>query len=173
MEFDDREADWKAHGAPTEIEIKLDREDDWSEVSGSKKARKQWQMVNMNMRVKKKNRSLAWGLSAAITMKCCSDMLENDSNHHDMGSEDEGKWGGLSTMQCEQIPHLHYDPDSKSLPVTTQAALVVTFTIMMMAGDYVAQVIDVKRAFLKGSLHQRMKFYYWKCLKALNGFLII
>jgi hypothetical protein len=41
MDFDDREADWKAYGAPKEIEIKLDREDLWSRASGSNKARRQ------------------------------------------------------------------------------------------------------------------------------------
>jgi hypothetical protein len=45
---------------------------------------------------------------------------------------------------------MHYDPESKSSPLTTQAALVVEFTILMMVGDYVAQVFDVKGAFLKG-----------------------
>jgi hypothetical protein len=50
----------------------------------------------------------------------------------------------------EQIPYMHYDPDSKSLPVTPQAALFVAFTIMMMVGDYVGRVIDDKGAFLQG-----------------------
>jgi hypothetical protein len=54
---------------------------------------------------------------------------------------------------------VHYDPDSKSSPVTTQAALFVAFTIMMMVGNFVARVINVKGAFLKGKLHQKTKCY--------------
>jgi Reverse transcriptase (RNA-dependent DNA polymerase) len=65
------------------------------------------------------------------------------------------KVNGVIRARCNvcgfgQIPHMHYDPDSKSSPVTTQAALFVAFTIMMMAGNFVAQVIDIKGAFLKG-----------------------
>jgi hypothetical protein len=45
---------------------------------------------------------------------------------------------------------VHYDPDSKLSPVTTQAVLFVAFTIMMMAGNFVARVIDIEGAFLKG-----------------------
>jgi hypothetical protein len=50
----------------------------------------------------------------------------------------------------EQIPNVHYDPNSKSSPVTTQAAIFIAFTILMMNKCYVARVIDVKGAFLKG-----------------------
>jgi hypothetical protein len=65
------------------------------------------------------------------------------------------KANGVIQARCnvcgfEQIPHVHYDPDSKLSPVTTQAVLFVAFTIMMMVGNFVAWVIDVKGAFLKG-----------------------
>jgi hypothetical protein len=45
MEFDNREADWKMIGAPKEIEVKFDSEDDLSKVSGRNKARKQMAIV--------------------------------------------------------------------------------------------------------------------------------
>jgi hypothetical protein len=50
----------------------------------------------------------------------------------------------------EQIPNVHYDSDSKSSPVTTQAAIFISFMILMMMPKYVARIIDVKGAFLKG-----------------------
>jgi hypothetical protein len=81
-----------------------------------------------------------------------------------MGAQVEGKWCDSSKMS-----QVHYDPDFKSSPVTTQAALFVAFTLMMMVGNFVAQVIDVKGAFLKGKLHQKKKCYYLKYTKGLKG----
>jgi Reverse transcriptase (RNA-dependent DNA polymerase) len=65
------------------------------------------------------------------------------------------KASGVVRAQCnvrgfEQIPYIHYDPDSKSSPVTTQAAIFVSFVLMMMATNFVARIVDVKGAFLKG-----------------------
>jgi Reverse transcriptase (RNA-dependent DNA polymerase) len=67
------------------------------------------------------------------------------------------KANGVVRARCnvqvfEQIPNVHYDPDLKSSPVTTQAAIFITFTIMMMATHFVARIVDVKGAFLKGRL---------------------
>jgi Reverse transcriptase (RNA-dependent DNA polymerase) len=65
------------------------------------------------------------------------------------------KANGVVRARCNvrgfgQIPNVHYDPNSKSSPVTTQAAIFIAFTILMMNRRYVARVIDVKGAFLKG-----------------------
>jgi Reverse transcriptase (RNA-dependent DNA polymerase) len=65
------------------------------------------------------------------------------------------KASGVVRARCnvrgfEQIPYVHYDPDSKSSPVTTQAAIFVSFVLMMMATNFVARIVDVKGAFLKG-----------------------
>jgi hypothetical protein len=56
----------------------------------------------------------------------------------------------LKAKGFEQIPNVHYDPNSKSSPVTTQAAIFMAFMILMMNKCYVARVIDVKGVFLKG-----------------------
>jgi Reverse transcriptase (RNA-dependent DNA polymerase) len=65
------------------------------------------------------------------------------------------KANGVVRARCnvcgfEQIPYVHYDPDSKSSPVTIQAAIFVSFAITMMATNFVARIVDVKGAFLKG-----------------------
>jgi hypothetical protein len=65
------------------------------------------------------------------------------------------KASGVVRVRCyvrgfEQIPHIHYDPDSKSSPVTTQAAVFTVFVLLMMNVAYVARIINVKGAFLKG-----------------------
>jgi Reverse transcriptase (RNA-dependent DNA polymerase) len=65
------------------------------------------------------------------------------------------KASGVVRARCnvrgfEQIPHIHYDPDSKSSPVTTQAAVFIVFVLLTMKVDYVARVLNVKGAFLKG-----------------------
>jgi Reverse transcriptase (RNA-dependent DNA polymerase) len=65
------------------------------------------------------------------------------------------KVSGVVRARCnvrgfEQIPHIHYDPDSKSSPVTTQAAVFIVFVLLMMNVDYGARILDVKGAFLKG-----------------------
>jgi Reverse transcriptase (RNA-dependent DNA polymerase) len=67
------------------------------------------------------------------------------------------KSNGIVRARCnvrgfEQIPNVHYDPDSQSSPVTTQAAIFIAFAIMMMATNVVARIVDVKGAFLKGKL---------------------
>jgi hypothetical protein len=67
----------------------------------------------------------------------------------------------------EQIPHVHCDPNSKS-PVTTQAALFVACTIMMMTGVFVARVIDIKGAFLKGEFVTNNKVLLFKEVKQRN-----
>jgi hypothetical protein len=59
------------------------------------------------------------------------------------------KASGVIQARCnmrgfEQILHVHYDSDAKSLPVTTQASIFFAFTILMMRTDFRAQVIDVK-----------------------------
>jgi Reverse transcriptase (RNA-dependent DNA polymerase) len=64
------------------------------------------------------------------------------------------KANGVVRARCnvhgfEQILDIHYDPDSNSSPVTTQAAIFVSFAIMM-ATNFVARIVDVKGAFLKG-----------------------
>jgi hypothetical protein len=66
------------------------------------------------------------------------------------------KASGVVHARCnvrgfEQISHIHYDPDSKSSPVTTQAAVFMAFVLLMMHPTYVAQILDVKEAFLKGN----------------------
>jgi Reverse transcriptase (RNA-dependent DNA polymerase) len=63
------------------------------------------------------------------------------------------KASGVVRARCnvrgfEQIPHIHYDPDSKSSPVTKQAAVFIVFTLLMMNVDYGARILDVKGAFL-------------------------
>jgi hypothetical protein len=45
------------------------------------------------------------------------------------------KVNGVVRARCnvhgfEQIPNVHYDLDSNSLPVTTQAAIFISFTIL-------------------------------------------
>jgi Reverse transcriptase (RNA-dependent DNA polymerase) len=77
-------------------------------------------------------------------------MSQDNTNHHDVGTQDDVICARCNVCGFEQIPHVNYDPDSKSSPVTTQAALFVAFTVMLMAGNFVARVIDVKGAFLKG-----------------------
>jgi Reverse transcriptase (RNA-dependent DNA polymerase) len=72
------------------------------------------------------------------------------------------KANGVVRARCnergsEQIPNVHYDPNSKSSPVTTQTAIFIAFTILMMNKCYVTRVIDVKGAFLKGKLRQKKK----------------
>jgi hypothetical protein len=67
----------------------------------------------------------------------------------------------------EQIPYVHYDPNSKLSPVTTQAAIFVAFTIMMMADNFVARIVDVKGAFLKGRLASKDEVLM---LEVLQGF---
>jgi hypothetical protein len=63
------------------------------------------------------------------------------------------KASGVVRARCnvhgfKQIPHIHYDPDSKSSPVTTQAAVFIVFVLLMMHVDYGARILDVKGAFL-------------------------
>jgi hypothetical protein len=65
------------------------------------------------------------------------------------------KASGVVRARCnvrgfEQIPKVHYDPSAVSSPVTTQAAIFTAFTLLTMNRSYVARIIDVKGAFLKG-----------------------
>jgi hypothetical protein len=66
------------------------------------------------------------------------------------------KANGVVRARCnvcgfEQILYVHYDPDSKSLPVTMQAAIFVSFAKMMLLTNFVVQIVDAKGAFLKGT----------------------
>jgi Reverse transcriptase (RNA-dependent DNA polymerase) len=70
-----------------------------------------------------------------------------------MGTQDESKWCDLArcnVCRFEQIPHMHYDPDSKLSPMTTPSSAICGFHYNDNGRKFVAWVIDVKGAFLKG-----------------------
>jgi hypothetical protein len=55
----------------------------------------------------------------------------------------------LNTKGCSQRPGLHYKVDNISSPVTNLTSIRITFILMVM-GDFIGWIKDVKGAFLAG-----------------------
>ena len=55
----------------------------------------------------------------------------------------------LNMRGFEQIPHVHYQPEWTSAPVTSASTIRIMLVIMLMRGGY-AHIIDVCSAFLFG-----------------------
>ena len=59
--------------------------------------------------------------------------------------------GRLNARRFRQIEGQHYDGSSIHAPVTNTASIRIVMTLMLMAG-WVAEVVDVKGAFLYGKI---------------------
>jgi hypothetical protein len=57
----------------------------------------------------------------------------------------------------EQIAHVHYDPDTKAAPVVNMTTFRVVLILQVMNICWIAKVLDVKGAFLKGKFEAEDK----------------
>ncbi len=65
----------------------------------------------------------------------------------------------------QQVEGQHYDTTARSSPVTSDTAIWMVLTIMLVA-KYEARVIDIKGAFLKGEFKNDEEIY----MRVLEGF---
>ena len=76
-----------------------------------------------------------------------------------MKKKSNGKYRArLNARGFEQINGLHYDEDTKSSPVVSEATILIVLVLMLLAG-WVGHIVDVNGAFLIGKFEPQHKMY--------------